>query len=149
MGRIEIEFRSGEPGETIRYIEPYLGIKSGKEKSEPSFFVLAGPIEVHIQFESQDSFRNFVNSLKADVLQVETAIIEPTTAKIEVYRKGENFLAGDYSYLEFLNHGEKSAFFISVNTKPNGSFDISFYFDIKEELQKVIDILEKTVKMRL
>lgn len=149
MARIEINL-TGPKGEGLTLKNSYNGIynviKTGIKDEKPYFAITPGSLGIYFIFEAIVDFKNFINNLKADFLQIGDSNANPENFKVEVYRDGEGLVEGEYSYLEFINHGDKPAFFISVNTKPHGSFEINFYFDIKDELQKLLDNVEQTVR---
>jgi len=140
MGTIELT-TIGEKGEQIIYRNDYHSLKTGIKGTQPYFRITAGPISIDIEFESLIDFSNFVMNLKEYFLQTGKENISPEKAIIKVYRNDKEFLMGEYSYLEFLSHGNKPSFFISVESKTHRPFEVYFYFDIKEELEKFIRIL--------
>jgi len=141
MGTIELQTR-GDKGEEIIYRNDYNNVKTGVKDNKSYLSIIAGPIEVYLEFETPIDFKNFVNNLKEDFLQSGKGERSPERIIIKVYRNNEELLIGEYSYLEFITKGDKPSFFISTNGKTHKSFEIYFYFDIKEELQKFLNRLE-------
>jgi len=142
MASIELHLESSK-GEKIILKNPFNKIKTELKEKQWFFAISSGGLEIHFLFEDKKNFQNFLNNLKNDFLQLRRQDLYPEFFKVKIYRKENNLIEGEYSYLEFLSHGEKPAFFMAFNIKEKGFFEIYFYFDIKEELQKFINNLEK------